>query len=257
LLLTEQGDILFKTVNDILSRLSAAENALIETKERPRGPLKITAPVGFGTMWITPHIREFCEQYPDITVTLLADDREYDLTMREADVAIRLYPARHPDLVQKQLTSLPNSLYASHEYIRANGLPKKPDELSKHKIITYCEDMRLPFSEINWILKTGIKPNEERKSAFKVNSVVAMLKAVESGLGIAGLPDYMAQGITGISRILPDVKGPLTDTYFIYPLELRNSKRINVFRDFILRKLAQAGLLAQAKDGKPIHAKTA
>ena len=126
LMLSEQGEILFRTVSEILTRLSAAENALLESRERPRGPLKITAPVAIGTTWLTPRMREFAEAYPEITVTLLVDDRELDLIMREADVAIRLFPTRHPDLVQKPITTFKNSLYASNEYLRLHGVPKKP-----------------------------------------------------------------------------------------------------------------------------------
>jgi DNA-binding transcriptional LysR family regulator len=246
LLLTEQGEILFKTVSEIFSKLSAAENALLESRERPRGPLKITAPVAIGTAWLTPHMREFGELYPEIVVTLLVDDRELDLTMREADVAIRLFPARHPDLVQKQLTSLNNSAYASNEYLRKYGVPKTPLDLQQHKLITYGEDMRLPFAEVNWLLKAGLAPGEERKPSFKINSVAGMLKAVESNIGIAGLPDYMVQGMPGISKVLPELKGPVTDVYFIYSVELRNSKRIKVFKDFLIRKLAEGGLAKAA-----------
>ena len=242
LLLTEQGEILFKTVSDIFSRLSAAENALLESKERPRGPLKITAPVAIGTAWLTPHMREFTDLYPEITVTLLVDDRELDLTMREADVAIRLFPAKHPDMVQKHLTNLQNSAYASNEYLRTHGVPKKPQDLQQHKLITFSEDSRLPFAEVNWILKAGAAHHEERPSVFKINSLFGILKAVESGIGIGGLPDYMAQTLPNVSKVLPELKGPVTDVYFIYSVELRNSKRLKVFKDFLIRKLAEDGL---------------
>ncbi len=246
LLLTEQGEILFKTVSEILSRLAAAENALLETKERPRGPLKITAPVAIGTTWLTPHMREFSELYPDIAITLLVDDRELDLAMREADVAIRLFPARHPDMIQKQLITLHNSAYASNEYLRKHGVPKKAQDLQSHRVIIFGEDQRLPFAEVNWIMHAGLGKGEERRSAFKINSLFGMMKAVESGLGIAGLPDYMVRGVPGISKVLPELKGPTTDVYFIYPVELRNSKRINVFKDFLIRKLEEDGLAKAA-----------
>lgn len=242
LILTEQGEILFKTVSDIFSRLAAASNALLESKDRPRGPLKITAPVAIGTTWLTPHMREFCDLYPDITVTLLVDDREFDLAMREADVAIRLFPAKHPDLVQKKISALTNSLYASSEYLRMYGVPKKAQDLQQHRLITYGEDIRLPFSEANWILREGFVRGEERKAAFKINSLFGMLKAVESGIGIAGLPDYMAAGVVNLTRVLPELKGPMTDVYFVYSMELKESKRLSVFRDFLIRKLAEDGL---------------
>jgi len=250
LLLTEQGEILLRSVSDILARLTAAENALLETRERPRGPLKVTAPVAFGTVWLTSVLREFSDTYPDIAITLLVDDRELDLTMREADVAIRMFPARQPDLVQKQLTSLSVSAYASTNYLAQHGIPKKPEELGRHKLITYPEDVRLPYAEVNWLLQAGLKPGEERKSAFKVNSLIGMQHAVESGLGIAALPDYMMQEKRGVSRILPELKGPEVGMYFLYPLELKNSKRISVFRDYLLRRLAQDGLARGPKTGK-------
>ncbi|NBO18069.1 MAG: LysR family transcriptional regulator [Proteobacteria bacterium] len=242
LMLTEQGEILFRTVSDVLTRLSAAENALLESKERPRGPLKITAPVGFGTTWLTPHMRDFSEAYPEITLSLLVDDREYDLTMREADVAIRLFPAKHPDLIQKKLTTLNNSLYASNDYLRQHGIPTKPADLKGHRLITFGEDVRLPFAEVNWVMKAGAAHGEDRKPAFKVNSLVGIERAVESGIGIAGLPDYMMQSVPRVTKVLPELKGPQTDVYLIYSIELRNSKRIKVFKDFIIRKLSEDGL---------------
>lgn len=241
LMLTEQGEMLFKTVSDILSRLAAVENALLESKERPRGPLKITAPAALGTTWLTPHMREFGELYPDIALTLIVDDRELDLVMREADVAIRLFPARHPDMIQKQLTTLKNSVYASNEYLRTHGVPKKPQDLAQHTIITFGDDPNVPFAEVNWLLDVARTKQEEPRQ-FKINSMIGMLRAVESGVGIAGLPDYMARGLKHITKILPEVKGPATDVYYVYSMEMRNSKRVNVFKDFIVRKLAEDGL---------------
>lgn len=247
LLLTEQGEILFRTVGEILSKLSAAENALLETRERPRGPLKITAPVAFGTTWLTACMRDFMEAYPEITVTLLVDDRELDLTMREADLAIRLFPARHPDLVQKLLATLPVSAYASNEYLARHGVPKKSEDLAKHRLITFPEDMRQPYAHVNWLAQAGLKSNQEHKSAMKINSMLGMLHAAQSGLGIAGMPDYMAHEVKNLTRVLPELKGPNIEMYLIYPLELRNSKRINVFKEFLKRRMVQEGLAKQEK----------
>jgi DNA-binding transcriptional LysR family regulator len=245
LMLTEQGEILFRTVSDILTRLSSAENALLESRERPRGPLKITAPTAIGTMWLTPNMKEFCDLYPEINVTILADDRELDLTMREADVAIRLFPAKHPDLIQKKLTTLNNSLYASSGYLRTYGAPRKAQDLGNHRLIAYTEESRLPFMEVNWLLKAGLSGSAAHRPFFKINSLRGILKAVESGMGIGGLPDYMAQG-TSIVKVLPEITGPVTEVYFIYSVELRNSKRIKVFKEFLMRKLAEDGLIKAA-----------
>ena len=75
-----------------------------------------------------------------------------------------------------------------------------------------------------------------------VNNVYAILRAVESGLGIAGLAGIRGEEHHGLVRVLPELEGPRIDAYFVYPEELRNSKRIHVFRDFLLRKVAEADL---------------
>jgi DNA-binding transcriptional LysR family regulator len=245
LVLTEQGEILLKAANEIFSKLNAAENALIETRERPRGPLKITAPVGFGTLWLTPLMPAFSAQYPDITPTLLVDDRELDLTMREADVAIRLYPAKHPDLVQKTLCRVAHSLYASNDYLRAHGVPKKVEDVSKHHMIAYPEDMRLPYAEVNWHLLLGASSKEPHRPVFSVNSMLGIKAAMEAGAGIAALPDYVMAGLKNVAKVLPEVKGPEVELYFIYPLELRQSRRINVFKEFLVQQLQMSGLASK------------
>jgi len=239
LLLTEQGEILFNTVSEVFTKLSATENALMESKERPRGPLRVTAPVAFGTVWMTQHMAEFHELYPEIQVTLLVDDRELDLLMREADAAIRLHPAKQPDLIQRQIVTLHNSVYASNDYLRLRGVPGSAEDLDSHMLITYGDDVRLPFPEVNWLLTAGRKARDERKPVFKINSLLGMMRAVESGLGIAALPDYMAHNVKGIAKILPELKGPTAEAYFTYPTELRHSKRIKVFKEFIQRKLTE------------------
>lgn len=247
LVITEQGEILLRAVGDVFSRLAAAENALLDSKERPKGPFKITAPTAIGTMWLVPHMREFGELYPEIDVTLLVDDRGLDLTKREADAAIALRPATHPDLIQKKMTTLNNSLYASAEYLKTHGIPKRPEHLANHRLIAYADDHRLPFTEINWALKSAFcNCADSCQPFFKINSMRGMLKAVESGVGIAGLPDYMVHDLPNVTKVLPDLHGPATDVYFVYPLELRNSKRVRVFKEFLVSKLTEDGLLHKA-----------
>jgi DNA-binding transcriptional LysR family regulator len=239
LLLTEQGEILYQTVADVFNRLSATETALMESKDRPKGPLKVTAPVALGTLWLTPLLSEFMDMYPDIQVTLIVDDRELDLSMREADVALRLSPAKQPDLIQRTLMTIHNSLFASHDYLRKYGIPSTVEELDRHRLIAFGEGTRLPFAEINWLLRAGIKKGVERRATFRINSVFGILQALEAGMGIASLPDYVARGRTKITKILGDQQGPSAEAYLTYPVEMRNSKRVKVFRDFLQRKVAE------------------
>jgi DNA-binding transcriptional LysR family regulator len=228
--------MLFRTVADMESRLKQVQTQIIESTDRPKGPLRITAPSEIGTIWLTSIMREFTTLYPEIEVTLMADDREYDLSKGEADVAIRLYDTTHPDMIQKQLVSLHNSVYASNAYLRENGIPRDLRDLKKHRLILYSEKSQQPFKKVNW-LDGMIEKDRKPKSIFKINSIFGMLKAVESDLGVAALPDYMVLHNRNISKILHEVHGPQVDAYIIYPVELRKSKRVKVFRNFVLQKM--------------------
>src|SRR5579863_2449542 len=237
LILTEQGEVLYHTAREVFAKLAMTEAMLSESKDRPKGPLKVTTTVAFGSAWLTPRIREFTDLYPEIQVSLVVDDSELDLSMREADVAIRMSPLRQPDLVQRHLMTVHYHVYGSTEYFKRFGMPQKPEDLDKHRIIVYGQDARPPVRNINWHYEAGARPGFERRPILMVNNVNAILRAVESGLGIAALPSFMAQETSGLVRALPELSGPEVEAYFVYPEELRSSKRIAVFRDFLLRKV--------------------
>ncbi|MFC7334144.1 LysR family transcriptional regulator [Rhodocista pekingensis] len=239
LILTEQGELLYRTAREVFAKLSMTEAMLSESKEHPKGPLKVTTTMAFGSTWLTPRVREFLSLYPDVQLSLLLDDTELDLSMREADIAIRMSAPRQPDLIQRHLMTVRVHIYAHRAYVEKRGLPQSLDELDHHDIIAYPAETRAPVSNINWLLHVGDPPGGERQTVLRVNSLYAMYRAVESGLGIASLPDYVVDGNPDIVRVLPDVSGPRIDAYFVYAEELRHSKRIAVFRDFLVRKVQE------------------
>jgi len=243
LILTEQGELLFRTAREVFAKLAMSESLISESKDRPKGPLKITTTVAFGSIWLTPRIREFLDLYPEIQVSLVVDDSELDLSMREADVAIRMSPPRQPDLIQRHLVSVQVHIYASPEYIKKYGMPQRPEDLDNHRLIVYGEDARPPVPGVNWLIEAGGKPGHDRRPILTVNNTYGMLRAVMSGLGIAAFPDFVAnEHQTALVRMLPELSGPPNEAYFVYPEELRSSKRISVFRDFLLRKVAEGRL---------------
>ena len=239
LILTEQGELLYRTAHEVFAKLAMAEAQLSESKDRPKGQLKVTTTVALGSTWLTPRMGEFLEVYPDVTVDLLLDDRELDLSMREADVAIRMAPPRQPELIQRHLMTVHMHVYAAPSYIKRYGLPKSPEDLEQHKVIVYGEETRPPVPDVNWLLKLGVKGDGLRRPSLTVNNVYAIQRATQAGLGLAALPEFMVQGTSNLVRVMPDIEGPRIDAYFVYPEELRNSKRIQVFRDFLLRKVAE------------------
>lgn len=240
LILTEQGELLYRTVHDVFAKLAMVEAQLTETKDRPQGPLKITTTVAFGSLWLTPRIREFLDLYPDISVELILDDAELDLAMREADVAVRMMPPRQPDLVQRHLVTMHYHVYAAPEYLKKYGMPKTVDDLDNHRIIVYGDESTAPVARVNWLSELGAGAGRQRRAVFKVNNIYGIFRAVQSGLGIAALPDYLSREASNLVEILPELRGPSIDAFFVYPEELRHSKRITVFRDFLIRKIQES-----------------
>jgi DNA-binding transcriptional LysR family regulator len=166
------------------------------------------------------------------------DDRLLDLSMREADIAIRMQPPTQADLVQRRLLTVHNHLYASPTYLKRYGTPRNLADLQDHKLITYGEDTPPPVIEINWLQKAGRAQGIELNPVLTVNNIYGLLLAVENDVGIASLPDYMIAEHPKFIRVLPDVAAPSFDTYLVYPDELRETKKISVFRDFLLAKVA-------------------
>lgn len=239
LILTEQGELLFKTTREVFAKLATTQALLTESTDRPKGPLKITTTVAFGSIWLTPRMKEFLDLYPDISASLLLNEGEVDLNMREADVAIRLHAPHQPDLVQRRLMTMHLHVYASAEYLKDHPMPKTPEDLAEHLMIVYGEDTRPPVTNINWLLEL-IRSRDLHPRILKVNNIYAMYRAVQTGVGIATLPDYaVRQYSSNLVRILPELEGPAFDAFFVYPEELRHSKRIAVFRDFLVRKIAE------------------
>jgi len=236
--LTERGESLFRTAHEVQSKLAMAEAVLADVKDKPSGELKITTTVGFGSTWLTPRVGEFLDLYPDVSVDILLEDRMLDLSMREADIAIRMRESTQPDLVQRRLLTVHNHLYASPEYLQRFGTPTKLEDLTRHRIVTYGDDSPPPVPEINWVVSHARKAGITLRPRLTVNNIYSLLQAVEHSFGIAALPDYMIVSNPRVVQVLPDVEGPSFDTYFVYPDELRDSKKIAVFRDFLLSKVA-------------------
>ncbi len=240
--LTEQGDRLFRTAHEVYGKLAMAEARIAESRERPQGPLKITTTVAFGSIWLTSRIKDFVGLYPDIEVSLVLADSELDLSMREADVAIRMTPPRQPDLVQRHLMTMYYHVYAAPGYLKEKGMPKTAEDLDNHQLVVYGEDATPPIDNLNWLLEVGVKDGGPRKPILRVNSIYGIFRAVQSGLGIAALPDYMSREAGNLVEVLPEIEGPSIDVYFVYPEELRKNKRIGVLRDYLVDKLAGGNL---------------
>jgi DNA-binding transcriptional LysR family regulator len=237
LVLTENGEYLYKSAHEVITKLKDVESNLSGHKDKLNGKLTVTTVVSFGTTWLTPRIKEFMDLNPEIEVELIFDDKELDLSTRQADVAIRMRRPKQLNLIQKKFVDFNYHIYGSNEYLEKNSYPKNFKDLDKHKFITYGRGAPSPVYNPDWVLKIGAKEGTKRKSVMKVNSVYGLLLAVQSGVGLAALPDYITHNIPNLTKVLPAEPGKPTETYFVYPASLKNNARLMAFRNFIFSKV--------------------
>jgi len=236
LVLTEQGEMLFRTAHDVLVKLETIKSRLTETKETPTGVLRVTTTVGLGAGWLTERIPEFLDLYPEIQLQLILANEELDLTMRQADCAIRLRQPQQPDLIQRRLFTVHFHLYASAGYVAKHGNPATIADLKNHRVITFGVPVPPHLSELNWLETVGDFDGERRVSTLQINDILSIKRAVQTGAGIAMLPDYVVNKEAGLVQLLPETEVPSFDTYFAYPEAMKNQAKLHVFRDFVIAK---------------------
>jgi DNA-binding transcriptional LysR family regulator len=245
-MLTGQGETLFVTAKEVATKIAQAESLASIDKDTLSGDLRVTTTVAFGSTWLTQRIRHFLEMYPGISIELLLDDGEVDLSMREADCAIRMYRPTQPGLIALKLTRVQYSVYAAPSYLDRKGEPKMAEDLDMHDLVIYGANAPIMLTDVNWLMTAGANPARPRNARAKINNIYGVLQAVESSLGIGSLPDYMVDGKANLVRILKNVPSPNFEAYFTYPEELRGARRIHIFRDFLIAEVAKHGPKATA-----------
>jgi DNA-binding transcriptional LysR family regulator len=236
LVLTEVGEQLFRTAHRMHWELQQVETQMSESQEVPTGPLVVTTTVGIGSTWLSSRIYEFLELFPEIQIEIKLNDAELDLAMREADVAIRLHRPNQSEMIQRKLFTVHNHFYASHNYLAGHGEPQTVEQLDQHRVITFGEPVPSYLGDINYLDRLGRPDSGPRRPALKVNAIYGMMQACRAGIGIAMLPDYVTETETTLKRILVGIELPAYEAYFVYPPALKNSKRVGVFRDFLVGK---------------------
>ncbi|MGQ0457249.1 MAG: LysR family transcriptional regulator [Hyphomicrobium sp.] len=234
LVLTEQGELLNRTVAEVFAKLQTAETLLSDSTSKPSGDLRVTAPIGFGTVWLTQRLREFADLYPDIRVELILNDEQVDIGMREADVAIWTRDPDQADLIRRPLFEARVRAFASAQYVRRFGVPKSLGDLDRHRVIAYSGQPAQHLDAMTWIETAGRDGRERREPVLRVNSVVAIMYAVRAGIGIGMIPDYMIGEEADMVPVLGEFEQPTLQMVYAYPEELKTSKKVQLLRDFLV-----------------------
>ncbi|SIO08990.1 transcriptional regulator, LysR family [Rhodovulum sp. ES.010] len=236
LILTEQGELLFDASSAMSKRLEAAVARIRDSVEEVFGELRVTTTTGFGSLWLAKRLPMLYERYPELKIDLMLEENVLDLPMREADVAIRMKEPSQADLIRLRLMSVRMRLYATQPYLDAHGTPATMDDLGTHRLI--CQNTSSTQVSAGARLVRELMTHDIR-STLTVNNYFGVLQAVLNGLGIGVLPDYVTEDHPQLVRVLDTVESNEVPVFLAYPEELRASRRIAAFREFITEQITQ------------------
>lgn len=234
LILTEQGELLFEATSTMAKKLDAAAARIRDSEEEVFGELKVTTTVGFGTLWLAPRLVKLYDRYPDLNIDLMLEERVLDLPMREADVAIRMKEPAQADLVRKRLLNIRMRLYATPEYLARAGRPARPEQMRDHRLI--CQNPSTPQVSAGAQLTHSVM-GQGVHSTLMVNNYFGVLQGVLNHIGIGILPDYLTVDFPNLERVLPEIESGEVPVFLAYPEELRQSRRVTAFRDFVQEEI--------------------
>jgi DNA-binding transcriptional LysR family regulator len=234
LILTEQGELLFEATKAMVKRLEAAAARIRDSEDEVFGELRVTTTTGFGTLWLAPRLGTLYTQYPDLRIDLMLEERVLDLPMREADVAIRMKEPSQADLIRRRLMNIRMRMYATAQYLDERGRPRVLADLSKHRLI--CQQAGAAQVSAGARIVNDLLA-QEPASTLKVNNYFGVLQGVLNHLGIGVLPEYLTPDFPNLERVLPDVESDEVPVFLAYPEELRHSRRVAAFRDFVMNEV--------------------
>jgi len=233
LVLTEAGELLSSTASEIFGKLSMVQARLLDDKSQPSGTLRITSPGFLGSTWLVPRLSELHAKYPELQLSLLFDDRIYNLNMREADAAIRLYKPDQPDLLYSKIGEINFHIFGSKNYFKKNGVPETAADLKDHILLGYPDGTPAPFEDPNWLFRQADTTLTNNAKLIKINSIYGIYEAVRNDAGLAVLPDYLAATDSNIESCLTEIERPSVDMYFVYSEERQTSNRIKLLKQFL------------------------
>lgn len=234
LILTEQGEMLFDATKAMSRKLDTTSARIRDSEEHVFGELKVTTTVGFGTLWLVPRLSKLYARYPDLKIDLMLEERVLDLPMREADVAIRMKEPSQADLIRRRLLNIRMRLYATKEYLERMGVPQQLSDLAPHRLI--CQNPQTPQVSSGAALSQMLLA-QGMASTLMVNNYFAVLQGVVNHVGIGVLPDYLTVDFPHLERVLPAIESSEVPVFLAFPEELRSSRRVAAFRDFVLEEI--------------------
>jgi DNA-binding transcriptional LysR family regulator len=251
LALTDYGHALAERASRIYAEAEEAEDIARESSCRPRGLVKLAAPLSFGARWVAPMLPEFFRRYPEIAVDLHLTDAQTDLIGGGFDAALRIAVMEDSSLVARLIVPVRRFVVASSTYIARYGRPQHPRDLGAHQCLTYAYRAKHDIWRFaHW--KTGEECPVTPTGPLRGTSVEALLPTVLEGLAITELPEFIATQYfpqNQLEPILTDWRLPEGGLYFVTPTARARPAKVSALADFLITELAGARWSAEAVMG--------
>ena len=237
--LTEIGAQYVDRCRAILAQIAAAETGAEAMRSVPRGRLKITAPVSFGTEWIAPAMTDYLRQHPEVSLDLSLSDRTVDLVEEGYDAAIRIGRLEDSTMVARPLFDYAMAICASPAYLEKHGTPQTPDDLERHE----CLDFMAWSLNMRWRLQGQTGNRNIDASRFRANNGQALRMAALQDFGLVMQAEVLlAQDIAAgrLVQVLCDYMPAARPMNLVYPRDRQATPKLTTFVDFIVERFGPA-----------------
>lgn len=234
---TEVGKAYYESCKEILKKVEDAEAGTAILSGKPKGLLKVTASLWFGSITLTPIICDYLNQFPDVSVELSLSDRFVDIIDEHFDVAIRIGELSDSSLIARKLATVELSICASPAYLNKHGTPTKPEDLKNHECLGFT----------NWRSQSGWKVVEKAltnqgmsRSRFDSNNGQALRQAALKGIGIILMPKVLLAPDIQAGRlveVLKEFTPPSRPVNAVYPKERQTTPKLASFVDYLAEHL--------------------
>lgn len=242
LALTDYGHTLAERASRIYAGAQEVEDFARETSSRPRGLVKLAAPLSFGARWVAPALPEFFRRYPEIAIDLHLTDAHADLIGDGFDAALRIAILEGSSLVARLIAPVRRFVIASPAYIARYGRPQHPHDLGAHQCLSYVNRAKRETWRFTH-RKTGEEYPVSPVGPLRGTSVEALLPMVLEGLAIGEFPEFIAKQYfleNRVEAILPDWRLPEGGLYFVTPTARARPAKVSALAEFLIAELTDA-----------------
>jgi DNA-binding transcriptional LysR family regulator len=233
-ILTAAGADMLEVAKDMEEQMNALERRMFGRDYRLSGTIRVATTAALAVCFLQPYLHGFHDRYPNISLELVSTSQFFDLSKREADVAVSPDEQPPSQWVGRPVANIAWSVYGSHDYLKSRTQPQRPEDLAEHWLIG--GDDSLAGSPVSLWLHEQVG---DRPVIYRTNSILAQLAAAKAGFGLAVLPCFCADPEPSLVRVLPPIDDLTHKLWLLTHNDLRRTARIHAFREFMAEAIGR------------------